>query len=434
MLELIKLNNIGPAPTMELELGSRINLITGDNGLGKSFLLDVAWWVLTRRWPQELNSRLTSGYPARPINPKLTATIEFLLHSKTTEVRYTSTYSAKDQAWIGKPGRPWNPGLVIYAHADGGFSVWDPARNYWKKKGNADIQERLPGFVFSAKEVWDGLEHEEGATRQYLCNGLVRDWATWIHKHGTEAEQMRRVLELLSPPESGPLAPGPLTRMSLDDTRDMPSIQASYANSVPILLASAGIRRIVALAYMLVWSWQEHRIAAEFLQEPPSQRVILLVDELESHLHPKWQRTILGSLLGVSEMMHPEAQVQIMAATHSPLILASAEPFFDPELDAWFDLDLNTDLQPLQVELRKRNFVRQGSVGKWLTSEAFDLKEDRSLPAEQAIGAALELVKKSHPTSAEIEEVDEKLRATLAEIDHFWMRWEAFRDQCGVNS
>ena len=30
---------------MQLELAPRINLITGDNGLGKSFLLDVAWWA-----------------------------------------------------------------------------------------------------------------------------------------------------------------------------------------------------------------------------------------------------------------------------------------------------------------------------------------------------------------------------------------------------
>jgi hypothetical protein len=43
-------------------------------------------------------------------------------------VEYTSQYAPRDEAWTGKAGRPWNPGLVIYAHADGSFSVWDPAR------------------------------------------------------------------------------------------------------------------------------------------------------------------------------------------------------------------------------------------------------------------------------------------------------------------
>ena len=59
MLEYLKLENVGPAPVMEMELGTRLNLITGDNGLGKSFLLDVAWWALTRKWPHDLNPALT---------------------------------------------------------------------------------------------------------------------------------------------------------------------------------------------------------------------------------------------------------------------------------------------------------------------------------------------------------------------------------------
>ena len=51
MLEALTLRNVGPASEMSMELGSRLNIVTGDNGLGKSFLLDVAWWALTRKWP-----------------------------------------------------------------------------------------------------------------------------------------------------------------------------------------------------------------------------------------------------------------------------------------------------------------------------------------------------------------------------------------------
>ena len=40
-------------------------------------------------------------------------------------------FSFKSQEWRGtKPGRPSMLGIVLYARIDGGFSLWDPARNY----------------------------------------------------------------------------------------------------------------------------------------------------------------------------------------------------------------------------------------------------------------------------------------------------------------
>jgi hypothetical protein len=416
-----------------MELAPRLNLITGDNGLGKSFLLDVAWWALTRKWPQDLNKKLTSGYAARPNDVKKPATIEFRVTSKTKSVTYQSMYDPREESWLGKAGRPWNPGLVIYAHADGAFSVWDPARNYWKKKGNIDVQERLPGYVFSGKEVWDGLEVEIDGKATVVCNGLLRDWASWIREQGQAKELMRQTVTRLSPSadERDRLSPGPLMRISVNDARDIPSLQMGNTQTVPILYASSGIRRIVALAYMLMWSWQEHMLTAQQLGEAPTTQVVFLIDELESHLHPRWQRSILGSLLNLASLMHWNAKkIQLITATHSPLVLASAEPIFDSEQDAWFDLDLSQTKSVELVHLRKRDFVRLGDVSNWLTSEAFDLKEPRSLEAEEALGEALELLRRSpKPTLAEFETVDQKLRSVLGDIDPFWIRWSYHLDQ-----
>ena len=49
MLNYLKLDNVGPSPEMRIDFRPRMNS-TGDNGLGKTFLLDIAWWVLTRTW------------------------------------------------------------------------------------------------------------------------------------------------------------------------------------------------------------------------------------------------------------------------------------------------------------------------------------------------------------------------------------------------
>lgn len=157
----------------------------------------------------------------------------------------------------------------------------------------------------------------------------------------------------------------------------------------------------------------------------------MLIDEIESHLHPRWQRTILHSVLRLAEILHKSATVQLIAATHSPMILASAEPFFDAAKDAWFDLDLEAG----EVVLRKRDFVRRGDVSNWLTSEAFDLKSARSLEAEQAIEAAHALLRsQTKPSWDAVKKVDDNLRkARLPDIDPFWVRWghfvESFQDK-----
>jgi hypothetical protein len=320
---------------------------------------------------------------------------------------------------------------VLYAHSDGGFSVWDPHRNYWKTKGKIDVQERLSGYVFSPREVWDGLEMDVGGKPTIVCNGLLRDWASWIREKGEDAGRMAEALDAMSPPGET-LEPDRLVRLSVNDARDIPSLRLPYAEAVPILHASAGVRRIVALCYMLTWAWREHLLASALLGETPTTRLVLLFDELESHLHPRWQRAILGAVLKLAESLNAGAKIQLIGATHSPLILAAAEPLFDPAQDAWFDLDLErssaTEL-PI-VRLRQRDFVRHGDVSNWLTSEAFDLKSARSLEAESAIERAKALLRQDDPALSEAHEIQQALyRAGLGDIDPFWVRWGAFVEE-----
>lgn len=336
MIWFLKLTNVGPAPQMEITFGRRLNLLTGDNGLGKSFLLDIAWWALTRKWPAEVNNKLPAGLMAKPREGGK-ASIEFGFKAKSKPAIYTTTFDRKAQGWTGQAGRPSNPGLVLYAQVDGSFAVWDPARNYWCKKGNVDVQDRPPAYVFSPREVWDGLP---GLERGFFCNGLISDWAGWQKEKGEVFKSLCAVLEALSPSEEEKIEPGELTRIALDDSRDIPTIKMPYGQSVPVLHASAGIRRIIALAYLLVWSWEEHKKASQLLDQATTSQVIFLIDEIEAHLHPKWQRRIIAALLGVMKNLAKKAEVQVITATHSPLVLASVEPFFDPKKDAWSDLDL----------------------------------------------------------------------------------------------
>ena len=64
--------------------------------------------------------------------------------------------------------------------------------------------------------------------------------------------------------------------------------------------------------------------------------MVLLFDEVESHLHPRWQRTLLLSILEVGKALKAEVDLQILATTHAPLVLASVEPHFNQDRDSLF--------------------------------------------------------------------------------------------------
>ena len=153
--------------------------------------------------------------------------------------------------------------------------------------------------------------------------------------------------------------------------------------------------------------------------------------EIESHLHPRWQRRILSALVEVMNSLTRKAEVQIIAATHSPLILASVEPLFDPHKDAWFDLDYEDKGITRKVVLTRRHFELHGDVSNWLTSEAFDLPSARSLESEKLLDDASALIAKTDVTSWEVKAMHEKLCKALSPKDSFLFRWRAICEKKG---
>ncbi len=423
MITHLGISNVGPASGMELDFGSRLNLLTGDNGLGKSFLLDTIWWAMTRTWPAEVNPRLTAGRIALPTDKKQPAAIRASFSAASKETRCESAFRPLLQTWVTRQGRPANPGLIFYAMADGSFAVWDPARNYWQSR-REDGKARPPAYVFSPAEVWNGLENAEGT---WLCNGLLRDWAGWQKENGQAFASLKAVLEALSPSGEEKLLPGKLTRISLDDARDMPTLRMPYGQDVPVLHASSGMRRVVALAYFLVWCWEEHLQARELQGEEPESRAIFLVDEVEAHLHPKWQRTVIPALMKVMDTLRPDKEMQLIVATHSPLIMASVETSFDAALDAWFDLDLSDGA----VMLARRPFLRQGNVCNWLTSEAFDLPSGYSREVEAVLEEAGRALSEESFSPEDAKRLHRRLREVLSETDPFWLRWRFVAEKKG---
>ncbi|MGN8139856.1 AAA family ATPase [Pseudomonas sp. 22105] len=413
MLKLLSLKGVGPAEKFgPVEFAPRLNFITGDNGLGKSFLLDAAWWVLTRTWAR--------GVEAVPREDSTSPSIRFAF-SKVTEGDKEGEIPFKDGSWRQQKARPSIPGVVIYAGVDGSFSAWDPARNYWSDQA-AESEEKIRAFNFSPDQVWKGAISEKGTN---ICNGLIHDWVRWQRTaNDSSFDELTRALDALSPSGIEQLVPGEPCYIGALDETEYPTLRMPYGQDVPLVHASAGMRRIAALAYMLVWTWNGHKRACKQRKINPAKEIIFLIDEVECHLHPQWQRRIVPALLRVVQAMTGEkVAVQLIVATHSPLVLASVEPDFDEADDAVFNINLHKN----DAKISKELWAKQGDVVNWLVSDAFGLRQARSVAAEVAIEAAeawMRNEKSALPDNLKTQKaIHDELVRVLPALDEFWPRW-----------
>ncbi|MEE3716052.1 ATP-binding protein [Tumidithrix elongata RA019] len=404
MLKELHLQGIGPAPKFDIEFGDRLNILTGDNGLGKSFLLDVAWFALTESWADSIvipDSK--SG------SPEIKASI--------SHENYTIPFHFSNQQWDRKSSRI-QTAIVIYCRVDGNFSVYDPLRHYFTRFTQARAATRY--YHFTPSTLWHGLRSNED---KVICNGLIHDWVYWQNQRDrTIFNLLRAVIKKLAHPQE-PIKVAKPRRVLLDDVRDIPTVDLPYGN-VPLTQTSSGLRRVLNFAYLLVWSWYEHRQACKLTKQKPVNQIILLIDEVELHLHPKWQRTILPAILEVVKILNPDVKIQVVATTHSPLVLASAEPYFDEETDKLFLFKQ----EGKTVDLEELAWTKFGDANNWLTSPIFELQRPKSLEAERAIEAAYTLMRgdslEEFPNNLRSQEsIHQELLKVVPDNDSFWRRW-----------
>lgn len=424
MIKYLLLKHLGPADSMEFSFGPRYNALTGDNGLGKTFMLDILWWAMTRTWA------------TRPIHPLLPVqappNIQFgtyeqkrdylpkSLNKQNRHSVFNDRYDIEKQKWTHSTKAPPYNGIAIYARVDGGICVWDPAKAMGGNTKRNTINKTSAAFHFSPEEIWEGKRQGKIP----VCNGLYQDWITWQFKGSSEFSQLEEVLSALSPGENETMRVTKPERLSVSDSREFPCIILPYGR-VPLPLASAGMRRVISLAYAMIWAVSENKLVSEKLQVPPAEDLVFLIDEVESHLHPQWQRVILPAIYKVCNMLMASdaPKIQVIATTHAPLVLASLEPHFDEELDNILVLESEKG----RVRVNDLGWAKQGDTVGWLVSDSFGLTQARSKEAEIAIEAAMAYMrndKDSLPDRLQDQEaIHRELLRVLPGHDPFWPRW-----------
>ena len=409
VLTFLEIDSVGPLLNIKFEPAPRLNIITGDNGLGKTAILDLSWWALTRNWAENAAwPNLTTGR---------IPTIKYAISASHRREPLKATFNKMKGEWICPVRTPAVSGLVVYARVDGSFAIWDPA-NQTLQRG---AEHSWPGAQFRREEVWNGKPGQ--------IEGLIRDWVKWQERQDKYPafELFTAILRRVSPPDLGPLKPGDPQRIP-GEIRDMPTIEHPYGTT-PIIFTSAGIKRIVTLAYLIVWAWVEHKLQAKQTGRKEENQMVVIVDEVEAHLHPKWQRVILPAFMGIAGDLSPELSMQLLVATHSPLVLASSEPVFDTAKDRLFHFDMSMSGAIRLVEVP---FELRGSSDSWLKSEVFNVKHPGSPQREDAIREALALQHLAEPEPERIAEITTRLKEYLAAEDPFWVRWVLFAQTHGV--
>ena len=409
----IEFREVGPAGQLVYQPNKRLNLVTGDNSLGKTFLLDSVWWAITGRW---------IDYPAAPrSNAKRSLpAIRVTYDASGRNPARIARYHWRRQAWEISRKLDDMVALSIYARHDGSFVVWDAISGINREGGTATTEH----LVLDRDSLWHGKRiRDDSIGLTSICNGLLQDWVSW-QTRGSQFDDIFGVflkcLEVLSPPGGQKLEVDEPIALPGNE-QEIPALTMEYG-PVPIVHASAGVKRVIGLSYVLIWAWFRHQRNARLAGIDPFDQMILVVDEIEAHLHPRWQRAIVPALMDVLDILSDELVVQTHIATHSPLILASTETVFKRDTDALHHLELDEGM----VSISRMDFGNYGSVDAWLMSEVFGLKQARSIEAERWIERAMYLQLEGDPDPEEIDEVNDGLLKCLRDDDEFWPRWRYF--------
>ncbi len=163
---------------------------------------------------------------------------------------------------------------------------------------------------------------------------------------------------------------------------------------MPYRMLSDGQRNVIGLIAELAYrclALNEH-LGKDVLVESEG---IILIDEIDLHLHPKWQRRI------VSDLKKTFPKLQFIVTTHSPFIIQSLKS------DEIINLDIVTDLEPYKQGVEE---IAENIMG--ISNPQRSLHYQQMLKSAEEYYALLEQLK-----NGLVKDREQELREKLTEMD-----------------
>ena len=183
-------------------------------------------------------------------------------------------------------------------------------------------------------------------------------------------------------------------------------IDASWAADMPL--------RDLADGYKSTFLWVSDFLGWALEAQPDVDRLsditgVVLVDELEQHLHPQWQRDVVRSL----RKAFPN--IQFIASTHSPLVARSVGKPQECDGDHLYHLAFAEGRSPA-VQVNAVDTVHGQKIDQILASPLFEWLIDEDPETEAVFRRASELLLAGDSRSSEEESEYQDLREHLTRL------------------
>ena len=408
-MEIENVRCFGPRQTLDLSDGeggpARWTVLLGDNGVGKTTVL---------QWLVALSPRVKTKKHNK--TQVVTPSYLLLLMDGTLKSGLLSFCRKSDTKSTGKSIliRRWNlsqPKLdratratitasyTADGHPSGGGSGFGPV---WSDE--PDYLMTLIAYGASRRMATTSLTDDptDAAASLFDDNAPLINAEEWLLQadyaaKSTESARARRrydqvksILVSILPDVDD------LRIVGLDQQPPRPTVEAKTP------YGWVSIRRL-SLGYKALMAWMVD-LAARLLDTYPDEEnplhgpAVVLVDEIDLHLHPTWQRKLMGYL---SERF---PNVQFIVTAHSPLIVQAAA---DANLAV-----LRREGDHVLIDNDPRS-VRGWSVDQLLTSDLFGLQSARPPQLDKLLAERKELLRKDGLTAQD----EERLSVIEAELE-----------------
>lgn len=313
-LKRVHLENIGPFENQSFDLTPGWNILFGDNGVGKSnFLKAIAVGLCGEN---------AKAYADRLIKTKTASGTDNASGTITIEAVTETNGEQKSKTFLMKLFRS-DIGGVISAHpprpleSEGWLALGFPPMRIisWRREDTdkpsatdrPTPQDLLPLIAGESDPRLDNLK----TWLIELDNQINRDFKEGITD--SPSLKLRRdffeVIAALTPNVEIDFA-------SVKDNGKTVFVKTADGD-VPIEAVSQGTSSLMGWVGVLLRRLYDLYGKTE---KPREQHALVLIDEIDAHMHPEWQRQLIPKI----RELFPN--LQVIATTHSPLLVPSLKP------------------------------------------------------------------------------------------------------------